>query len=161
MVTLRRDILAVVHRFVTHRSTVISTRMGTGKMVAPPGSMTWETFRKASLLHPWWHQRKGQIKGLGGMEQNQSGMPSGLPLVHLHPASMVEPGGMSKMPLSVRDRLSPTREGKLWWKFCLHPHLEQGRMLPVEKKIHGCGCRFFLSYGWELAFPEPFLYNVF
>ena len=42
-------------------------------------------------------------KGLVGMELNQSGMPSGLPLVHLHPASVVEPGGMSKMPASVRD----------------------------------------------------------
>ena len=35
--------------------------------------------------------------------------------------------------LSVRDRLSPTREGKLWCKVCLHPHLEQGGTPPVEK----------------------------
>ena len=77
-------------------------------------------------------------KGLVGMELSQSGMPSGLPLVHLHPASVVEPGGMSKTPASVRDRLSPTREGKL----CLHPHLEHGRTLLVEKS-HGCGCCFF------------------
>ena len=42
-------------------------------------------------------------KGLVGMELNQSGMLSGLPLVHLHPASVVELGGMSKMPASVRD----------------------------------------------------------
>ena len=64
------------------------------------------------------------------------------PLVHLHPASGVEPGGTSETPASIRDRLSPTREGKLWWRVCLHPHLEQGRMLPVGKS-HGCGCRFF------------------
>ena len=89
------------------------------------------------------------------MELNQSGMPSGLPLVHLHSAS-VEPAGMSKTPASVRDRLSPIRKGKLLCKVCLDPHLEQGRMLPVEKS-HGCGCCFFLSYRWELAVPEPLL----
>ena len=55
-------------------------------------------------------------KGLGGMEINQSGMSSGLPLVHLHPTSVVEPGGMSKTPALLRDRLSPTREGTLWWR---------------------------------------------
>ena len=70
------------------------------------------------------------------------------------PESVVEPGGMSKAPVSVRDRLSPTREGKLQCKVCLHVHLEQGRMLPLETS-QGCGCRFFLSYRWELIVPEP------
>ena len=42
-------------------------------------------------------------KSFGGIKLNQTGMPSGLPLVHLHPASVVELGGMSKMPASVRD----------------------------------------------------------
>ena len=60
-------------------------------------------------------------------------MPSGLPLVHLHPISVVEPGGTSTVPASVRDRLSPTREGKLQCKGCLHPHLEQGGTPPVER----------------------------
>ena len=76
------------------------------------------------------------------MELNQSGMPSGLSLMHLHHTSVVEQGGTSKMPALVGDRLSPTREGKLWWRVCLHPHLEQGRMLPVGNS-NGCGCRFF------------------
>ena len=53
-------------------------------------------------------------KGVDGKELNQSGMLSGLSLVHLHPTSVVEPGGMSMELASVRDRLSPTREGKLW-----------------------------------------------
>ena len=79
------------------------------------------------------------------MELNQFEMPSCLPLVHLHLASVVEPGGMSKAPVSVRDRLSPTREGKLWWKVGLESHLEQGGM-PLMERSHGCGCRFFLSY---------------
>ena len=60
-------------------------------------------------------------------------MPSWLPLVHPHPVSVVEPGGTSRSP-AVRDRLSPTRKGKLWCKVCLHPHLEQGGMSPVEKR---------------------------
>ena len=81
-------------------------------------------------------------------------MPSGLPLVHLHPISVVEPEGTDKSPLSVRGRLSPTKEGKLQWKICLHPHLEEGGTPPVERS-HGCGCCFFLSYRWELADPEP------
>ena len=92
------------------------------------------------------------------MELSQSGMPSGLLLVHLHPTSVVKPGGMSKVPVSVRDRLSLTRAGKVQWGVCLHPHLEQGATLLVEKS-HGCAA--FLSYGWELEVPEPLLYNVF
>ena len=71
-------------------------------------------------------------------------------LVHLHPTSVIELGRMSKAPVSVRDRLSPTREGKLLWKVCLHPHLEQGGT-PLVDRSHCCGCRFFLSYRWELA----------
>ena len=70
-------------------------------------------------------EEKGKSnKSLGGMELNQSGMPSGLPLVHLQSVSVVKLGGTSKTPVSVRDRLSPTREGKLQWRVCLHPHLE-------------------------------------
>jgi len=58
------------------------------------------------------------------------------------------------VPALIRDRLSLTREGKLQWKVCLHPHLEQRGISPVEKS-HSCGCHFFLSYRWELAVPEP------
>ena len=60
-------------------------------------------------------------KGLGGIELNQSGMLSSLPLVHLHPASAVETGGTSKMPASVRDRLSSTREEKFQWSLSTPP----------------------------------------
>ena len=70
-------------------------------------------------------------------------MLSGLPLVHLHPASVIEPGGTSKMPALVRDRLSPTREEKFRWKVCLHPHLEQRRMIPVEKEAMAVNAIFF------------------
>ena len=57
----------------------------------------------------------------------------------------------AKMVLTlVRDRLRLTREGTLQCKVCLHPHLEQRGIPPVEKS-HSCGCCFFLSYRWELA----------
>ena len=72
-------------------------------------------------------------------------MLAGLPLVHLHYTSVVELGGMSKVPASVRDRPSQAREGKLGWKVYLHPHLEQGGMPLMEGSI-GAGHRFFLSY---------------
>ena len=83
-------------------------------------------------------------------------MLSGLPLVPLHPTSVVEPGGTSKMPASVRDRLRPTKEGKLWWRVCVQPHLEQEGM-PLEERSHGGGYCFFPSYRWELTVPEPLL----
>ena len=67
---------------------------------------------------------------------------------------------MSKVPESVRGRLSPAREAKLQWKVCLHPHVEQGLTPPVEKS-HGYGCHFFLSYRWALTVPEPLFCNVF
>ena len=62
---------------------------------------------------------------------------------------VVEPEGTSKALGSVRDWLSPAREGKLQWKLCLHPHLEQGGAPPMEGS-KGAGRRFFLSYRWEL-----------
>lgn len=55
-----------------------------------------------------------------------------LPLVHLYATSMVEPGGMSKAPVWVRDRLSLAKEGKLQLRVCLHLHLEQGGTSPME-----------------------------
>lgn len=52
-------------------------------------------------------------KGLGGKELAINlGCHQGLRLVHLHPASVVEPGGMNKAPMLVRDRLNLTKEGK-------------------------------------------------
>ena len=84
-------------------------------------------------------------KGPLGKELNHTGMTLSLPLVHLHPALVVEPEGTSKAPVLVRERLSPTREGKFQWKVCLHLHLEQGRM-PLVERSDGCGCCFFLSY---------------
>ena len=60
-------------------------------------------------------EEKGKSnKDLGGMELSQFGMLSGLPLVHLYPVLVVEVGGVSKVPVSIRDRLSLTKEAKLW-----------------------------------------------
>ena len=66
--------------------------------------------------------------------------------MRLHPTLVVELGGTSKAPASVRDRLSPSREGKLWWRVCLHSYLEQEKMLPVggkKKKAMAMDATFF------------------
>ena len=76
--------------------------------------LAWKTFQNLLCSTLGGIREKGKSnKGLGGMELNQSGMPSGLPLVHLHPTLVAELGGMSMAPAFVRDRLSPTREGTL------------------------------------------------
>ena len=132
--------------------------MGTHKMDANPVNTSLGNILKiCAPLQATSGEKDKSNKGLGDMELNQSGMLSGLPLVHLHPTLVVELEEMSKMPALVRDRLSLTREGKLQWRVCLHPHLEQWRTLLVEKKKHGCGSCFFLSYRWEIAVPEPLL----
>jgi hypothetical protein len=77
-------------------------------------------------------------------------MPSDLPLVYLYVTSVVKPGGMSKTPVSVRDRLSLAREGKLHWKVCLHLYLEQGGTSPMEGSKDAGHCSI-LSYRWVLV----------
>ena len=131
--------------------------MGTHKMDANPVNTNVGNILKiCAPLQATSGEKDKSNKGLGDMELNQSGMLSGLPLVHLHPTLVVELEGMRKMSSSVRDRLSLTREGKLQWKVCLHTHLEQGGTPPVERR-HSHGCSFFLSYRWELTVPEPLL----
>ena len=34
------------------------------RQMLPLEALAWETFRKATLLHSGWHQRRGKIKGL-------------------------------------------------------------------------------------------------
>ena len=84
-------------------------------------------------------------------------MPLGLPLVHLHPASLVELGRMGKAPAYIRNRLSLTREGKLQWKVCLHPHLEQGGT-PLVGKSYSFKCHFspLLQMGASSSRINPF-----
>ena len=53
--------------------------------------------------------------------------------ISIHPVLVIEPGGTSRLPVSVRGRLSMTRKEKLWCKVCLHSHLEQGWTPPVER----------------------------
>lgn len=65
----------------------------------------------------------------------------------------------SKMSALVRYRLSPTRKGKLWWKICLHPCLEQKRHF-WWKEAMAVDATFF-SHRWEPTAPEPLFYNVF
>ena len=83
MVTLRRDILAVVRPFTTH--------------TPPLGVLAWETFWESYSAPPREaSEEKGKSnQGLGVMELSPSGLPSGLPRGHLHPASEVELGGQT------------------------------------------------------------------
>ena len=77
----------------------------------PPSSPPGNILEKLLCSTPSGIKEKGKSnKGLGGMELNQSGMPSALPLVHLHSASVEELGEKSKAPALVRDRLSLTSE---------------------------------------------------
>ena len=64
---------------------------------------------------PLWvasEEEKKSNKGLGGMELSQSGMPSGLPLVHLHPTSVVEPGGMNEYGTSIGKGQTKSDQGR-------------------------------------------------
>ena len=61
-------------------------------------------------------------------------MPSGLTLVHLHPVSVVEMGGMSMLSALVRDRLSPTRKEKLWCCLSISPS-RAGRDTSGRKRV--------------------------
>ena len=110
----------------------------------PPGVLAWETFwgNYPGPTQVPSEKRAKQTKVLLVWNSISPGCHQVYPLVHLHPASGVEPGGTSETPASIRDRLSPTRKGKLWWRVCLHPHLEQEETLLVERS-HGCGYHFF------------------
>ena len=109
----------------------------------PPAVLAWEAFWKVTLIAPWVASEASKVLTMRNwtLVWDAPGASPGLPLVHLHRISVVEQGGTSTAPASVRDRLSPTREGKLQCKVCLHPHLEQGGTPLVE---NGAG-RFFLS----------------
>ena len=63
--------------------------------------LAWETFQETTLASQtklWWYGTRNQFR-----------MSSGLPLVHLHPASVVELGRTNKVPVSVRDRLKSSQ----------------------------------------------------
>ena len=55
------------------------------------------------------------------------------------------------MPATARGRLSPTREGESPWKNLSAPHLEQGRMLLVEKAMAVPAAFFSLADNSYLA----------
>ena len=116
MVTLRRDILAVVHSLMTHhfycsQDCAQECAPAHGGQMLPLGVLAWEAFWKATLLHARWHQRKkkkNQAKVL--MVRNWTSILDAIRStpVHLHPTLVVEPGGTRKEPVSVRDRLNLT-----------------------------------------------------
>ena len=133
----------MIHHFYCGQDCTQECAQAHVRWMLPLVVLAWETFWENYSAPPQVaSEEKGKSKmGLGGMELSQFEMPSGLPPAYRHPALVVEPGGTSLVPMSVRDRPSPTREGR--WKVCLYPHLEQGGMPPVQRS-HSCGSCFFL-----------------
>ena len=93
MVTLRRDILVAVYLFMIHGfscsqdCTQECTQAHVRWKLPPvvPWKIFWESY--SALPQVTLEQKGISNKGLGGKELNQFGMPSGLPLVHLHHTS--------------------------------------------------------------------------
>ena len=115
----------------------------------PPAVLAPEAFWKVILIAPRVASEASKVKSW------TSGIPSGLPLEHPHPISVVEPGGTSVTLVSVRDRLSPTRKEKLLVLSLSTPPSRAGRDDSGRKKW--CWSLFFLSYGWELTIPASLI----
>ena len=114
-----RNILRVMHRH-------------SGDERFLPAVLAWEAFWKVTLFAPWVASESSKIFKV----RNWTSVWDSIRFAH--GASPPRLSGrtcrdMSIAPASVRDRLSPTREGKLQCKVCLHPHLEQGGTSPVER----------------------------
>ena len=97
--------------------------------IFPPAVLTWEAFWKVTLIALWVSSEASKVL----MVRNWTSVWKAIwsTPVYLHFIS--KQGGTSTEPVSVRGRLSLTREGKLQCKVCLHLHLEQGGMPPVER----------------------------
>ena len=105
--------------------------IGTQVTNVSPSGLAWEAFRKVTLIAPRVASEASKVlmvRSWTAVRDAFRSTPGASP-----PRLFVELGGTSRSPVSVRDRLSPTREGKLWCKVCLHPHLEQGGTSPVER----------------------------
>ena len=75
---------------------------------ASPGSLS-----SGGILEGYPDRTPGGIRGKQGlMVKNWTSVwdASGLPLVHLHPISVVEPGGTRTGPASARDKVQPGKE---------------------------------------------------
>ena len=118
--------------------------------------LAWETFQKATLFHPGWHQRKRGNQGKVLIVRNWTSIWDAIrPTPGASPPLLSGRTGRddSETPVSVRDRLTLAREGSLVEDLSPH-HLERGGT-PLVEKSHCTGHCFFLSYKWELTVPEP------
>ena len=113
MVTPGRDVLVIVRPFMAHhfhsgQDFILRNEPRHMRWMPPLTVLAWKDSKSYCAPPQVTSEEKGKSnKSLGGIELNQCGMLSGLPLVHLHLTSVVEPEGMSKAPALVRDRLSP------------------------------------------------------
>ena len=99
--------------------------------VFTPEVLTWVAFWKVTLIAFWVTSEASKVLMVRNWTSVWDAIRS-TPVL-LHSILVVEQGGISTAPVSVRVRLSLTRDGKLQCKVCLHPHLEQGGMPPVER----------------------------
>ena len=117
----------------------------------PPVVLAWEAFWKVTLFAP--QVASEAINVL--MVRNWTLISLGCHQVYPWRISTRLSGRTrrtSTVPALVRDRLSLTRERKLQWKVCLHPHLGGGGgggVPPVERWCWS----LFSSYTWELTIP--------
>ena len=116
--------------------------------------LVWETFQKTTLLHSRRHQRiRNQTKVL--VSGNKSVWVAIRPTAGASPPTLVvEPGGTSKTPVSVRDRQSDQGRRASVESLSTLPS-RAGRDTSGGKKPWLWMLLFFLSYRWELTVPEP------
>ena len=126
---------------------------GTQVMNVSPSGLAWEAFWKVTLIAPRVAPEASKVLMVRSWTSVRDAIRSA---PGASSPFLVEPGGTSRSPASVRDRLSPTKGGKLWFKVCLHPHLEQGGTPLVERGRWS----LFSSYGWELTTPASLLRTV-
>ena len=101
------------------------------RQIFPPVVLAREVFWKVTLIAP-------RVASEASKALMVSNWTLGCDAIRSAPGASPPPlsGGTGRDEYGAcvgRDRLSPTREGELWWKVCLHPHLEQGGMPPIEK----------------------------
>ena len=74
--------VTMIHHFYYGQDCTQECEWAHGRLMLPLAVLAWETFQETTLANQtkWWYGTRNQFR-----------IPSGLPLVHLHPALVVEP----------------------------------------------------------------------
>ena len=119
--------------------------IGTWKGDAPPSGPSLGNILGYSAPPRVASEEEGKSdKGLNGEELDVNlGCHQAYPWGISTPPWWVEPGRMSKKPVLVSDRLSPTREGKLWLESLSTPPSRPGKDTSDGKKATAMEATFF------------------